>query len=327
MKTKLFTLAFVLQLVVSAVNAQQVPLFSQYLFNGFLVNPAYAGLDGLSAVNITAREQWAGVPGAPKTHLISYQTRLLRNSFVKKSASARRKSMRKYTSGRVGIGGFIFNDRNGLINRTGGQFTYANHLKMYNGAIMSLAVSASVHQFYINRKDINTAYSKDNLLDNTSLNMIIPDMGFGAVYSTKNYYVGFSADQLLQSYLKLGIDNVNDTYKLYRQYNFTGGYRYEIDKLTAVEPSILFKTAQGSTPQLDLTCRYIFQRDFWVGVSARTGWAFILTGGVTYQRYHFGYAFDYGFSNLYKYRNFGTHEFMFAYKFGDNASRLRWLNR
>lgn len=57
---KKFTLAMVMLISVMAYNAtaQQLPLFSQYLFNGFLINPAYAGIDGLTTVNIVSREQW-----------------------------------------------------------------------------------------------------------------------------------------------------------------------------------------------------------------------------------------------------------------------------
>ena len=42
----------------SNVNAQQLPLYSQYTFNGFLLNPAVAGAEGYTAINLTNREQW-----------------------------------------------------------------------------------------------------------------------------------------------------------------------------------------------------------------------------------------------------------------------------
>ena len=38
-------------------EAQQVSLYSQYLLNSFLLNPAIAGADGLTAVNLTTRQQ------------------------------------------------------------------------------------------------------------------------------------------------------------------------------------------------------------------------------------------------------------------------------
>lgn len=326
MRTKLtYCLALLLTLIVSKpLHAQQLPLFSQYLFNGFLVNPAYAGLNGYSTVNLTAREQWVGLENAPTTHIVSFQTRILKQSFIRKSAAARRKLMRKNTSGRVGVGGYIYNDRVGLINRTGGQATYAYHIKLDKGTNMSFAVSGSLYQFSIARDKIQTEMSRDLLLDNIALNMWIPDVSIGAVYSSPTYYAGFSANQLMQAYLKLG-SSIDNTYRLYRQYNLTGGYRYEIDKYKAIEPSILIKMTNQLVAQADITTR-VYIDDYWGGISYRTSGAAIIMFGVQVDKLLFGYAFDYNFNSLQK-QTYGSHEFMVAFKFGDSASRLRFLNR
>lgn len=304
-------------------EAQQLPVFSQYLFNGFLVNPAYAGLDGLSAVTVTAREQWLGLANSPKTHIASFQTRILRGSFIHKSAAARRKAMSHYTSGRVGLGGYIFNDKNGNIDRTGAQLTYAYHIPM-GGSVLSFAVSGSLYQFSINRQNIELEYNRDQLIDNTSLNMLIPDVGLGAVYSAEDYYAGLSISNLLQSYAKLG-NNIDNQFKTYRQYNLTLGYRYEIDRDHIFEPSLLLKTTNQLTTQLDITAK-LHVEDYWGGISYRTGSAFVLMGGVVVDKFTFGYAFDYNLTAI-RQHSFGTHEIMVAYKFGNTASRMRWLNR
>lgn len=305
------------------LQAQQLPLFSQYLFNGFLINPGYTGLDGYSAVNLTAREQWLGLPNSPKTHLVSFQTRLLGSSFVHKKGAARRRSMGHSTTGRVGVGGYIFNDQSGIINRTGAQFAYAYHMPMQDGTL-SLALSGSLSQFSIDRSKIKTG-TADSYLDNNALNMFIPDMGFGAVYSTATYYAGFSVDQLLQAYLKFGKD-VDKNYKLYRHYYLTGGYRYEFGESSAIEPSFLLKATNQFNYQLDIGARYYINDMYWTGLSFRTGSAFILMAGVSVDNYHFGYAFDYNLTSI-RSHSFGSHEIMVAYKFGDNARRMRWLHR
>ncbi|MDP4209086.1 MAG: type IX secretion system membrane protein PorP/SprF [Bacteroidota bacterium] len=323
MKKQILILVFLMALLSGKeLQAQQLPLFSQYLFNGFLINPAYAGLDGYSAVNLTAREQWLGLPNSPKTHLVSYQTRVLKNNFVRRSGSARRKMLNRYTSGRVGLGGYIYNDQSGLINRTGGQFTYAYHMPMGEGTL-SMALSASLSQFAIDRSKIKTEID-DSYINNNALNMFIPDMGFGAVYSTPTYYAGLSVDQLLQAYLKFGKD-VDKNYKLYRHYYITGGYRYEFGE-SAIEPNMLLKVTNQFNYQLDIGAKYYINDQYWAGLSFRTGSAFILMAGVTVDKYHFGYAFDYNLTSIQKH-SFGSHEIMVAYKFGDNASRMRWLHR
>lgn len=306
------------------MQAQQLPLFSQYLFNGFIVNPAYAGLDGLSTVNLVAREQWMGLPYSPKTHIVSFQTRLLRQSFVHKGSAVRRRMMTQSTSGRVGVGGYIFNDRTGLINRTGGQFTYAYHMKM-DKATLSMAINASLSQFYIDRDKIKLETTRDQLIEGTNLNMFIPDMGVGIVYSSENWYAGLSADQLFQAYLKLG-KVIDQEYRLYSQFNLTAGYRYDIDDETSLEPTMLLKTTSNLNMQLDITAKVHFISDYWAGLSYRTGSALIFIAGAVVDPFTFGISYDYNLSTI-RYSNIGSFELMAAYKFGNTPNRLRWLNR
>src|SRR5674536_160623 len=83
--------AIVLCFVTVASFAQTVPMYSQYIMNGFLINPSFAGRDGYTTVNLTVREQWVGMSGAPSTYAASFQTRILKNSFISKSTAVRKK--------------------------------------------------------------------------------------------------------------------------------------------------------------------------------------------------------------------------------------------
>ncbi|WP_257667254.1 T9SS type B sorting domain-containing protein [Parapedobacter tibetensis] len=49
------------------VQAQQRPQYTQYIFNGFLANPAVAGIERYVDLKMGARSQWQGVDGAPQT--------------------------------------------------------------------------------------------------------------------------------------------------------------------------------------------------------------------------------------------------------------------
>ena len=69
MKKILFAL---LILVSVCANAQQDAIYSQYMFNPFAINPAYAGSrDAMSGV-LLIREQWRGIEGAPSTQTFSF---------------------------------------------------------------------------------------------------------------------------------------------------------------------------------------------------------------------------------------------------------------
>ena len=90
MNLKLGFIFLIILFSVIKINAQQLPVYSQYMMNGFLLNPAIAGSDGYTSINLTAREQWLGLDNAPNTQAISFQTRLLRNSFISKSKPVRK---------------------------------------------------------------------------------------------------------------------------------------------------------------------------------------------------------------------------------------------
>ncbi|KKK63584.1 hypothetical protein LCGC14_2992820, partial [marine sediment metagenome] len=89
-------------------RSQQLPVYSQYMMNKFLINPAVAGSEGYTAFNLTTRKQWAGVKEAPLTFAVSAQTRVLKNSFINRSSRVKRSSSTASSPGQVGVGGYIF---------------------------------------------------------------------------------------------------------------------------------------------------------------------------------------------------------------------------
>jgi len=59
-------LAVLLCLVALRGYGQQLPVYSQYMMNKFLINPAVAGSEGYTAFNLTSRKQWLGIKDAPQ---------------------------------------------------------------------------------------------------------------------------------------------------------------------------------------------------------------------------------------------------------------------
>jgi len=311
--------------LVSKLEAQQLPNFSQYMFNTFLINPAAAGIDGYTAVNLTAREQWLGLKESPKTHVLTGQTRLDDNNFITKLLNPHPDEKSTKPSGRVGLGATLYNDRLGLINRTGFQFTYAYHLPIEE-AELSFGLSGAIYQFSIDRSKMVLQDNDDNVINSSDFSRYIPDFSFGAMYTTKDYYAGVAIMQLMQSSLQMGNSGISNDYRLYRQYNIHGGYRWEINRDLAIQPSALIKVSKMLKPQVDISTKLYYRNDYWGGLSLRTGSAFIVMLGLSVDNYSFGYAFDYDFSSI-RAHSFGSHEVMVTVKFGQKAGKLRWLHR
>jgi len=322
---KVRVVAILFLIFTAGIKAQQLPLYSQYMFNRFLINPAVAGSDGYTSFNLTAREQWIGIDNSPKTHSLSYQTRMLKKSYIIKSTSVKKKTFIPSTRGRVGVGGYVFDDRNGLVSRTGFQLTYAYHIWM-NKTQLSFGLSGTAFQFRINDDELTFFDQSEPLLNGDLRKTIfVPDANFGVYLLNSSYHVGFSVAQLFQSYLKIGNAGLSD-YRMLRHYYLLGGYIFPLQNKFFLEPSILIKTTEELLYQIDFSAKLQYKTDYWIGLSYRTAGAVILFASIRLDKFYFGYAFDYTLSSIMKH-SLGSHEFMMAVKFGDSARRFRWLDR
>jgi type IX secretion system PorP/SprF family membrane protein len=321
-------LFYILLILISsgALHAQQLPLFSQYLYNKFLINPAVAGSDGYTSFNLTAREQWVGLDGAPSTFSFSGQTRVLKKSYIVKNTRVRKSYHRPKSDGKIGLGGYVFSDKGGLVQRTGFQASYAYHIWLQNNTQLSLGLAFTGYHFKINVKDISLEDPDDPLL-NSDLRkgVFIPDASCGVYLLNARYSAGFSADQLFQAVAKIGSDAYN-RFKMSRQYYLFGTYSFENGPYDEIQPSLLFKMSEQFKPQADIGITYIKNKAFWIGLTYRTSGALIANVGVKYQKIFIGYALDFTLQEIQRI-SYGTHEITFAVKFGDSARRYRWLDR
>ncbi len=336
---KIILIFIILTLSISDdLKAQQFPIYSQYMMNGFLLNPAVAGHEGYTAFNLTVRKQWIGLKDAPSTYALSGQTRLLKSSFISRSRSIRKRKRVMSRSGKVGLGGYIFNDSNGAISKTGLSGTYAYHITLHRSQI-SMGVSLSSFQYKIDKNKLNPESQDDRLLLETESKAFIADANIGVYYTDRNIYAGLSVQNLFESFFRLN-NRKGAGFKLERNYIAMAGYRFDLIDFLFIEPSFLFKASENLVAQLDLNAKFYYKEDYWAGISFRSGGgsritqesirgrgaSLIIMAGAKFDKYFVGYAFDYTFSSI-SARTIGSHEIMLAAKFGDSARRYRWLNR
>ena len=323
MKKLVFISAF---LIFSAgIAGQQLPLYSQYLYNKFLINPAVAGSDGYTSFNITAREQWAGYSGAPRTFSFSGQTRILKQGYSLKSTS-RGNVLRPKTDGKVGLGGYIFSDRNGLIQRTGFQASYSYHMWVQNNTQLSMGLAVTGYQFKINEREINFQNPNEPWLNNDlRRGIFVPDVDFGIYILNPRYSIGFSMCQLFGAAAKIGSDAYQN-FRMDRHYYLFGSYSLVVRNKTELQPSGLLMMSEQLKPMADIGVTYIYDQRIWAGLAYRTSGAIIANIGFTYTNMYIGYAFDYTLQEIQRV-TYGTHELTLAIRFGDSARKYRWLDR
>jgi type IX secretion system PorP/SprF family membrane protein len=307
-------------------RSQQLPVYSQYLYNKFLINPAVAGSTGYTSVNLTARQQWAGYYGAPQTFSLSYQTRMLKAKYFLKNNIFSKTQYHSKTKGRVGFGFDMFNDINGLIHKTGALAAYSYNVWLNGETQLSLGLGLSAYYYKIDQREIRFDDPNEPFLNSDfRKGAIIPDFNFGAYVLGRQYSAGFSVQDLMQGFTKIGSTAYKDL-RIKRTYYLFGNYDFDISHTSTIEPSVLFKMSEQILPQFDVGLTYVYNRRIWAGVTYRTQSAFVANIGFAKDNYFIGYSYDYTTQAIQK-ATTGSHELVLAIRFGESTRRYRWLDR
>lgn len=291
---KMWTLAFAV-LCCCSLQAQHRPMYSQYMFNQMVINPAYTGSRDVLSATALYRHQWAGMKGAPRTQSFFLHSPLPnpRNNF--------------------GLS-FVL-DRLGVSYRNSFALSYAYRFQLGKGRL-AFGLQGGVSTLQNRFQDVLTDNPGDQVFQNSSSTLLLPGVGFGAYYDSKRWYAGISAPQLLE-YRNAGFQVfMQDDSAAYKPAMLAAGCLIRLNPDLLMRPSILVKYIQGSPVQMDINANLIIKDALWIGASYRTGDAVV--GMLEYQlnpQLRFGYAFDYALTDLQRYNN-GSHEFMLRYEFG-----------
>lgn len=284
----LLTLACLLGAI--ATQAQQLPLYSQYMNNELIINPAVSGTLDHSPLQLSFRNQWTGFNGSPTTYVLSYHKKQKDN---------------------VGLGAVLFNDNTGgAINRTGLALSYAYHIPLSNGKL-SLSLAANINQYTFDSSELSPN-DPDPLIDGSSESSFVPDATFGAYYYTDKFFAGFSVPNLIETPININtaVDNTNS---LIRHYFLHTGYKLEVNDNLDLQPSLMLKSIITTGVQYDLNLRALLKDKMWFGASYRDQDAVVLMYGVNYKNYFVGYSYDATLSDIRNYSS-GSHEVFLGYK-------------
>jgi type IX secretion system PorP/SprF family membrane protein len=284
-------------LIAQSTWAQQESLFSQYMYNGVMINPAYTGAKNGFTLTALSRFQWVGFAGAPRTFAVSGHSPLSRED-------------KKH-----GIGGFALVDQIGITSMAafGGSYAYRMPLGK-EGNRLALGLQASALQFTLRGSDATYEQPGDPVFQ-ADQTVLKPNFGAGAMYYSGKWYAGFSVQNLIgQRYNFVASSDAS----LARHFYFMGGYDIypkKEDVNLIISPSALIRKAVGSNWSFDINTTVSFVRKFWAGVSYRSQDAIaFLVGVYPTKQFRIGYSYDLGMSSL-RNQHSGSHEIMISYDF------------
>lgn len=278
------------------VQAQQTPMYTNYMYNTLVVNPAYAGSRDALTITALHRSQWVDFKGAPTTQTITAH------------APLRKKN--------IGLGVSLLHDKIGPSNNTSIAGYYSFIMKLNETSKLALGLSAGVNFYQATLNTLLLDQQSDPAFLTNIKNHITPNFGFGAYYSREQFYAGISVPYILQNtnadINQFGGDITIE--KEQRHYFLIMGALFPLSNNVSFKPTTLLKVTAAAPIELDITASFILMRKLLVGVMYRTGDAFGgLAGYDITEQFHFGYSYDWSFGLQTNKYHQGSHELILRY--------------
>jgi type IX secretion system PorP/SprF family membrane protein len=294
--------------------SQQDPLYSQFMTNPYLINPALTGTYPYYQIITNNRLQWVGFADAPITNTISVYGPMVEQP--------------------MGVGGYIMQDRWGPTSTINICGTYAYNYGLAEDLKISMGLMLGMYQYKMDGTDLRIAEEDKYFVPGEIYQNLEPDASLGFYLYSSVYHVGLSMTNLFGNKLKYDNNtsieeadtNASDrsTIGRVKQHVYLhGGYKYFINHEFAVEPTLAIKKVAALPMQLDLNARVWYGKrswngdKVWAGISYRTKDALNIMIGYIYQRkVEIGYSYDITINRTRVYQS-GSHEIMIGFKFNN----------
>lgn len=287
--------------------AQSEPQFTQFMYNRYLFNPAYAGHDDAVEIAAVHRSQYVA----------------LANRLMATQGFNVNLAIDKISSG-AGI--TVINDFVGYQRSTYVALNYA-YRKKFKWGKMGIGLGAGLVQTAIQGDKLRApdgnydggVNHNDNFLPNNLQQGIAPDFSFGIYFNNEKYFAGASINHIaFSSAVVRSETSAKSKLNFARNLFFTGGYNFTVSKKFSIMPSALIKTDLNQV-QTDVAITTTIINSILAGVSFRgyTKKAIDALGiivGFRYKGVQLVYSYDANLSYLAKF-NSGSHEIGLSYRY------------
>lgn len=303
-------------------HSQQVPQYSQYQRNQFMVNPAAAGVYDFVDVTLSGRWQWLGVADAPRTSYLAFSVPVkfkpkFYNPGIRTSSGIVENPEIKTGKLKHTFGGQLLADQYGAFRKMAFSGTYAIHIPMTKKINLSFGVKAGLsnNTFFANQAQVLNVIAPgqnpyvdatyDNFIQNQS-NKYLMDIGAGLYMYSNKFFLGLAAEQLTRDLVEFGQGTANFNPQVH--FNLIGGYKIPVGDNLTITPGFLLKYMNPSPVSIDGNIQLEYKKWLWLTVGYRHTDAMLIMAGMNVsERFKIGYSYDYSLS---RFNNFssGGHE-------------------
>lgn len=249
--------------------AQQDPIYSQYILNPQVINPAYPGLTNNLNINASYRMQWMGLEGQPNTFNLNGNTSLLNN--------------------KAGAGFMLSHDQIGNTKNTEIYASFAYKLDLGHNRTLSFGMQAGVLNYRIDNSDLNIFDEGDEVFMNNETGTKL-NIGAGLILTGSDFLIGLSVPRMLPTKFKAG----ESEFELYNQhYYLFGAYVFYLNEQIKFKPTALVRAVKGAAASTDIGANFIFNSMHTAGVFTRNFKTYgVLLQTLYREKFRFGYVFE-----------------------------------
>ncbi len=284
------------------LHAQQLPYYTQFTSNIFMLNPAVSGTKGEVNACINYRMQWIGYDDAPRTASASIHARLL--------------------EGKMGLGAHVLQDNVGPSQQTNLGGSYAFHLQ-FPDCELSAGFAGNYTRYTLIGSQMTLHNTQDPAINQMVTNTTaVTDAHVGIYLYNDRFHIGASAMHALKSEAKFYKgDSIKDgTIKYITHFYSSLGYNYSMHPDYIYENTFFVNYIKGIPIMVDYTLRLHYKQKFMTGISIRLRDAIAIHAGVTFlDNFQVSYSYDILINRLRNYSS-GSHEIMIKYNFNRQAN-------
>jgi type IX secretion system PorP/SprF family membrane protein len=262
------------------------------MYDGSLINPAYAGADGALSISLLHRDQWSGLEGAPQSQTFSVHT--------------------PFKTPKIGTGIFIHRESIGVHQNIQIATNLAYHLPLGSQRYLSFGLKAgmlNVRSDYQSLQSGNPDPSvNDEIFSGTDFNA-----GFGFFYRSPKFEAGYSIPSIINRLVNvsdsINLDPINLNHLFFTQYHIPLGINF------VISPGFLLKYFQDVPLAYDLNLLATYKSVLTAGISYRRQESidFLVRFNLTPQ-FQVAYAYDFPIGNVSRFSQ-ASNEIMLRYIF------------
>jgi type IX secretion system PorP/SprF family membrane protein len=290
------------------LRAQREPIYSQYIFNNSVINPAHAGASDSNQVGLMIRNQWAGMDGAPKTITAYANIRLPKQ---------------------LGLAVSIYQDKLGPEVDLQIQTDLAYHVRLSEEWYLASGIRFIASYLRVGLTDVPNVDPGNPYFTVDISSRLKINTGVGLLAYSSNYFFGIAVPETFRTKISISEPGVFDFKKKEIRSLFTyGGSNIQLSEEFIFTPSVMIRLGKIPT-QVDLNTIFGYKNILDFGPMITTNltqldnWfnsvGFLI--GVRYwKNWYFGYIYEFPPNQL-RYATSQTHEISLKYLWDNKRTR------